>query len=168
MLYLIGFMGVGKTTIGRELATNHNVNFIDTDEEIEKKSNNSILEIFQKNNENYFRKVESIILQKINKGTIVACGGGLPIYNNNMDFIKKTGVSIYLKASKQEIFNRINNNFSRRPLLINKSNKEIKHYIQNTLVKREKFYEMADYIVDTSDLSKKDVLREIDTLPFRI
>jgi len=166
MLYIIGFMGVGKTTIGKELALKHNINFIDTDKEIEKKSNNSILNIFQEHSESHFRELESITLKEISEDSIVACGGGLPIYNNNMELIKKSGLSIYLKASGKEIFNRLKRDLKNRPLLKNKSNKEIENFIQETLTEREKFYKMADYIIDTSYLSKTNVLGKINALPF--
>lgn len=166
MLYIIGFMGVGKTTIGKELALKHNINFIDTDKEIEKKSNNSILNIFQEHSESHFRELESITLKEISEDSIVACGGGLPIYNNNMELIKKSGLSIYLKASEKEIFNRLKRDLKNRPLLKNKSNKEIENFIQETLTEREKFYKMADYIIDTSYLSKTNVLGKINALPF--
>ncbi len=168
MLYLIGFMGVGKTTIGRKLASKHNVNFIDTDQEIEITTNKNILDIFQKYGENHFRKLETSTLKMIPKNNIVACGGGLPAYNNNMDFIKKSGISIYLKASKEEIFTRLSNDSRKRPLIQNKSNKDLKDFIKKTLSEREEFYSIADYTIETSNLSEKDILRKINTLPLSV
>ena len=168
MLYLIGFMGVGKTTIGEQLAAKHNVNFIDTDKEIEKITNNSISDIFKKDGENHFRKLETITLKTIAENNIVACGGGLPVYNNNMNLIKKSGVSIYLKASEAEIFIRLSNNSENRPLIQNKSGEELRGFIKETLGKREKFYAMADYTIDTSNLSEEDVLRKINSLSLSI
>jgi shikimate kinase len=164
MLYLIGFMGVGKTSIGEQLALQYNVKFIDTDNEIEIKTNNNILNIFQKDGENHFRNLETETLKAISKKKIVACGGGLPFYNNNMNFIKKSGISIYLKASEEEIFNRLFNRPKKRPLIKNKSDKDLKDFIKNTLAQREKFYLMADHIIDTSNLSEKGVLRKINSL----
>ena len=168
MLYLIGFMGVGKTTIGEELALQHNLNFIDTDKEIEKTTNNSIIDIFQKNGEIYFRKLETATLKMIPKSSVVACGGGLPVYNNNMNFIKKSGVSIYLKACEEEIFNRLSKSSENRPLIQNKSDKDLRSFIKETLAKREKFYAMADYTIDTNNLSEKEVLGKINSLLFTI
>ncbi len=168
MLYLIGFMGVGKTTIGKQFSLQHNVNFTDTDKEIEMKTNNSILNIFQKNGEDYFRNLETVILKEISKKNVVACGGGLPAYNNNMKFIKKSGFSIYLKASEDQIFNRLSNNSKNRPLVKSKSDEDLRVYIKETLYEREKFYNLADYTIDTSCLLEKDVLREINSLPITI
>ena len=166
MLYLIGFMGVGKTTIGKQLALQYNIRFIDTDKEIEIITNNSILNIFQSYGENHFRKLETETLKANVKNNIVACGGGLPVYNNKMNFIKKTGVSIYLKASEDEIFNRLSKDSNNRPLVKNKSDKDIRSFIKETLNEREQFYSMADYTIDTSNKSEKDVLRKVNALPF--
>ena len=87
MLYFIGFMGVGKTTIGKEFALKHNIKFIDTDKKISEKSKKTISDIFQSKGETYFRKLESQILKEISQDTIVACGGGLPAYHNNISYI---------------------------------------------------------------------------------
>ena len=168
MLYLIGFMGVGKTTIGEQLAAKHNVNFIDTDKEIEITTNKSISDIFKKDGENHFRKLETGALKTIVENNVVACGGGLPGYNNNMDFIKKSGVSIYLKASEDEIFIRLSNNCKNKPLIRNKSDEDLRDFIKETLTEREKFYSMANYTIETSNLSEKAVLRKINSLPLTI
>lgn len=164
MLYLIGFMGVGKTTIGKKLSKKYNINFIDTDEEIERVSHKSISTIFQRNGEDHFRRLETITLKRIKKNNIVACGGGLPFYNNNMYFIKKSGVSIYLKASKEEIFVRLEKDYKTRPLLQNKSIKALKEFINEKLIEREKFYKKANHTIDTTNLSIEEVLRKIDSL----
>lgn len=164
MLYLIGFMGVGKTTIGEHLSIKHNINFIDTDKEIRKITNNNISENFEKYGENNFRELERLVLKTISKKNIVACGGGLPMYKDNMKFIKQSGASIYLKASEDEIFVRLSGKLEDRPLIQNKSDKDLKYFIKETLAKREKFYTMADYTIETSHLSKESVLREIDSL----
>ena len=104
----------------------------------------------------------------IPKSSVVACGGGLPVYNNNMNFIKKSGVSIYLKACEEEIFNRLSKSSENRPLIQNKSDKDLRSFIKETLAKREKFYAMADYTIDTNNLSEKEVLGKINSLPVTI
>ena len=164
MLYLIGFMGVGKTTIGKQLAEQNNLNFIDTDKEIKILTNKSITDIFQEDGEIYFRKVETKTLKNLSGNNIVACGGGLPIYNNNMDIIKRSGISIYLKASEDEIFIRLSKSLKKRPLIQKKSNDNLRDLIKKTLAERERFYTMADYTINTNNLSKTDVLRKINSL----
>ena len=168
MLYLIGFMGVGKTTIGEQLAVQHIINFVDTDKVVERISNNSVLDIFKNDGENQFRELETSILRAISGNNIVACGGGLPIYNKNMDFIKNSGVSIYLKASERELFVRLSKNQKERPLIQNKSSRELRVFIKETLEKREPFYAMADYTIETGDLLEGDILRKINSLPIPI
>lgn len=164
MLYLIGFMGVGKTTIGKLVASQKNLKFIDTDQEIEKSNKKSILDIFDENGEEYFRKLETECLINISKNQVVACGGGLPIYNNNMSFIKKSGKSIYLKATNNIIFKRLFKNLKKRPLINNMKKEHLNEFIKAELTKREKIYSMADYTIDISNLSKKDILRKINSL----
>ena len=165
IIYFIGFMGAGKTTIGKQLASEHNINFIDIDKEIELTTNNSVLGIFQKYGEHHFREIETKTLINIPKNNIVSCGGGLPVYNNNMEFIKKNGMSIYLKASEEEIFMRLSKQNRERPLIQNKSEKALRTFIKQTLLKREIFYSMADYTIETTNTSSNNVLRKINTLP---
>ena len=168
MIYLIGFMGVGKTTIGEQLAQQNSLNFIDTDKEIEILTKKSITNIFQENGENYFRKIETSILNNLSGNNIVACGGGLPIYNNNMDFIKRSGISIYLKASEDELFIRLSRSFKKRPLIQNKSNNKLREFIKKNLAERERFYAKADYTLNTNNLSQVEVLAKINSFGFFI
>ena len=157
-------MGAGKTTIGEQLAKLYNINFIDTDREIENLSNKSISDIFKEDGEIQFRKLETETLKTTTKGKIVACGGGLPAYNNNMEFIRKAGISIYLKSSKDVIFSRLSSKSKKRPLIQNKSDEELRVFIAKEINEREKFYLLANHTIDTSNLTEKDVLREINSL----
>ena len=165
MIYLIGFSGAGKTSVAKKLAKDLNLKYIDTDELIEKKYKTSINKIFEKSGEIYFRKIESDILKKIKNINIVSCGGGLPCYKNNMDFINNFGKSIYLKASEDELLNRLNMSLEKRPLLNKKNDEEKYNYIKNTIRKREKFYIRANYIIETDGLTINDVLTKINSLP---
>ena len=166
MIYLIGFTGVGKTTIGKQLALQNNINFIDTDKEIEKATKKTISNVFSENGEHYFRMIETKVLKNIKGKNIVSCGGGLPVFNNNMKYIKRYGTSIYLKASPSEIFNRLSDNIEHRPLIKKKPKEELKKFIQKKITEREKFYLMANYILNTNDLTENEVLRKINALPF--
>ena len=124
MVYLIGFMGAGKTTISNLLANKLQVPFYDTDQEIEKNEKRSISDIFKKDGELHFRMLETELLRGISENSIIACGGGLPIYNNNMQFINSKGISIYLKSSTNYLFNRLKKEKKSRPLINNKTDEE--------------------------------------------
>ena len=164
MLYLIGFMGVGKTTIGKKIATLNKVVFIDTDSQIEKETSKSIKEIFKTDGEIYFRKLESDTIRSINRKAIIACGGGLPCHNNNIEYLKKKGTVIYLKASTETLVKRLEKNKNKRPLISNLTNDKRLEFIRKTIKEREKTYKQADYTIETDNKTVKEVLREINSL----
>jgi len=164
MVYLIGYMGAGKTTITNLLANELRLPFYDTDQEIEKNEKRSVSEIFKKDGELHFRMLETELLKNITKNSIIACGGGLPIHNNNMGLINSKGISIYLKASNNCLFNRLKNEKQSRPLIENKTDEELEAYIQNEIQNRNPFYILANYTILVDDKSTDEVLREINSL----
>tara|TARA_Y100001978_G_scaffold16072_1_gene12480 strand:- start:269 stop:754 length:486 start_codon:yes stop_codon:yes gene_type:complete len=157
-------MGCGKTTIARELSNILRHPYLDTDKEIQKQTNFTINEIFKNFDEIYFRKKEKEILTSIKGKKIVSTGGGLPIYSDNMKYIKKNGISIYLKTPIQILYNRLKNNLDNRPLINNIKNSHLKIFIKKQVQQREYYYKQANYIVETKDKSKKVILREIYSL----
>ena len=164
MLYLIGFMGVGKTTIGKQIAALSKVIFIDTDNQIEKETSKSIKEIFETVGEIAFRKLETDTIRSINKKAIVACGGGLPAHNNNIEYLKHKGKVIYLKASSETLIKRLEKNKNNRPLICNLTNEKLLEFIRKILKEREKIYKQADYTIETDNKTVKEILREINSL----
>ena len=164
MIYLIGYMGAGKTTISKFLANELHLPFYDTDQEIEKNEGKSVFDIFKKDGELHFRMLETELLKNINENSIIACGGGLPIYNNNIGLINSKGISIYLKASNNYLFNRLKNEKQSRPLIANKTDTELKFYIKNELQIRNSFYNLANYTILIDNKSIDRLLREINSL----
>ena len=164
MVYLIGYMGAGKTTITNLLANELRLPFYDTDQEIEKNEKRSISEIFKKDGELHFRMLETELLKTLNQNSIIACGGGLPIHNNNMGLINSKGISIYLKASNICLFNRLKNEKKNRPLIANKTDQDLEVYIENDLQNRSPFYNLANHTVLVDDKSTVEVLREVNSL----
>ena len=164
MLYLIGFMGVGKTTIGKQIAALNKVVFIDTDSQIEIKTSKSIKEIFETDGEIAFRKLETDTIRSINKKAIIACGGGLPAHNNNIEYLKHKGIVIYLKASTETLIKRLEKNKNKRPLISNLTNEKRLEFIRKILKERERSYKQADYTIETDNKTVKEVLREINSL----
>ena len=164
MVYLIGFMGVGKTTIAKLLADKLKLPFFDTDQIIEQQEKRSIAKIFRKEGELYFRMLETELLKQYNSEGIVACGGGLVIHNNNMELINSKGISIYLKASANCLYNRLKDDKERRPLIDNITNEELKLYIKKELKNRSPFYELAQHTILVDGKNKAEILREVNTL----
>lgn len=195
-IVLIGFMGAGKTEVGRLLAEKKGYNFIDLDYIAESREGMTINEIFKQKGEAYFRDAENKILKdfKKNKNNIlnflkeekkgsdlksdpfflksgnliingedkywvISTGGGMPVYKNNMEILKRLGYTIYLKAGSKTIYQRIGAEKNRPVLGINGfSEKDIK----NKLDERERFYKKADMIIYTDGLSPQSVTEEID------
>ncbi|OUV76112.1 MAG: hypothetical protein CBC83_01100 [Flavobacteriales bacterium TMED123] len=160
-VFLIGFMGCGKSTIGKELAKQMGFDFIDLDKYIEKKEVKSIQQIFKKKGELAFRKIEGIALLEICKknNIVIATGGGTPCFLKNMQTILDKGRSIYLKMEAEELKERLVNKQTQRPLLNNKSEKELFDFIKSTLLEREDFYNQADFIVEGKNISSESVLK---------
>ncbi len=148
-LFLIGFMGCGKSTIGKQLASKLNYNFIDLDNFIEQENNLSINEIFENKGENEFRKIETNALKKIVSipNSIVSCGGGTPCYYGNVDLMLNNGTVIYVKMSAKMLVNRLINAKNQRPLIQNKNKEELLEYVSAKLTEREIFYQKANYTV---------------------
>jgi len=161
---LIGFMGAGKTFLGKQLSEKLNIPFIDSDEEIEKKHNSTISEIFKNEGEEAFRLKEKKFIEALNpsESFVLATGGGLPCYSRNMDLINKLGKTIYLKASPTCLAARLLNNNTNRPLIENNQLEELKQFIKEKLAVREQFYNDASIIIEQEDLKLEDLLKVIE------
>ena len=155
-------MGTGKSSVGRQLAKEKGWNFIDLDELIELKEQRRIVDIFAKDGEAHFRKIEKNILKQVStqKEFVVACGGGVVLDKDNIKLMKKTGAMICLYALPQVILKRVSAN-SDRPLL--NVEKPLKR-IELLLKMRAPYYMQADKIIDTSLLSVKQVAKKISKI----
>lgn len=148
-IYLIGFMGAGKTTVGKLLAEKLDLPFVDLDDIIEKKNDLTIPMIFEKHGEKYFRSLETDILQRIAHypGNIVATGGGIVLSAKNRKIMKDTGTTVYLKWQPNILCQRIKNS-THRPLLKGKNKSQLVQFIDSMVEKRKPFYEQADIIIE--------------------
>jgi len=151
-IYLIGFMGAGKTTVGKLLAEKLNQPFVDIDDVIEKKTDLAVPMIFEKFGEEYFRKLETDILQRIAKypGNVIATGGGIILNAGNRKILKNTGITIYLKWHPSVLYQRIKNS-THRPLLKSINESQLVQQIETMLQQRQPFYEGAEIIIDAND-----------------
>ncbi len=154
-------MGSGKTTLGKKLANHLNKEFIDLDKEIEKQTQKSITEIFEKEGEAYFRKIEKEVLEKFcnnQQSFVMALGGGTPCFYNNMELINKSGVSIYINYNAGILASRLKSAKIVRPLVEGKSEDELKLYIENTLLERAVFYTQSQFTLNKDNIKVEDVL----------
>jgi shikimate kinase len=166
-IFLVGFMGAGKTTNGKKLAKKLNLQFIDLDYYIEQKHRATISFIFDLIGEEGFRIIEHRAILEIIQGDnfLLSTGGGSPCFYNNMDIVNKNGLSIYLKLPAQALWQRLSKAKKKRPLLNNLNNNELLNYINNELKKREHFYNKADLIVDVHSLNINDLTEKILSHP---
>jgi len=162
-IFLVGFMGCGKTATGRRLAQKNGWQWIDTDKFIEHRYRKNITELFEETGEEEFRKIEHKILLELAEfqNVVISCGGGLPCFFNNMEIMKNAGTTIYLQETPENLFERLKKAKTKRILLKNKTENELKNYIFETLQKREKFYRQADFTIKTTE--NFDHLNEIFT-----
>jgi shikimate kinase len=149
-IFLIGFMGSGKSTTGKKLASHLNWSFIDLDEKIEIMTGMKIKNIFSEKGETFFRKVESETLHGIvsETNTVISTGGGTPCFGDNMDFMISNGLTIYLTMTPARLQSRLADSSDHRPLLKDIGKEELKEYIARKLSEREKWYSRAEIIVD--------------------
>jgi shikimate kinase len=159
-IYLIGFMGSGKSSVGKQLAAKLNYSFVDLDKYIEESNGISINEIFEIKGEKEFRNIEFNALKKLagTKNTLIACGGGTPCYFDNMELMNSTGITLYINMSAKMLADRLKNSKKERPLVANKNDEDLLDYISKTLEKREYFYTQANYTVKGKNLDVKELV----------
>lgn len=159
-IVLIGFMGTGKTTIGRLLASRLGCPFVDSDKKVEYENNMTIREIFELYGEEYFRQREKEVITKLSRynNVVIATGGGVVLSNENMRRLKKNGILIALTASTETILERTGRRIT-RPLLTDLLERE--QLVAKLLNDRAQLYQKADFSVDTNLVSPQDVITEI-------
>lgn len=144
-IYIMGFMGCGKTTYGKKLAGKMGYSHLDLDQLIENQEKNSISSMFYNKGEFYFREIENKLLKStiLCKNNVISVGGGTPCSEANLDFIKKNGKSIFLNPDFEKIYSRLKSD-KNRPLIQSKTKEEIEALYQSRL----KYYHQADEIID--------------------
>ena len=161
-IFLIGYMGAGKTTVGKLLATRLNMPFIDLDAYIEQRFFKTVSQIFEEKGEDGFRKIEQAMLREITdfEDTILAVGGGTPCFFDNMQVMNEKGLTVYLKTSPEMLCKTLSKAKTKRPLIANKTDEELLAFIEENLAKREFFYTQAQAIVSTEN-DIKNIVEEI-------
>lgn len=158
-IFLIGFMGSGKTYWGKVWAQQSGLDFYDLDEIIEKKAGKSISAIFENEGEDHFRKMEAMALVEFaeTKNGIIACGGGTASFQDNMQWMNENGTTIYLRAKPQYIYDRVLDDAEKRPLINKFSGAELLFFIEQKLKEREPFYNQAQVILQVNELNENSL-----------
>ena len=166
-IFLLGYMGSGKSYLGKQLSEKLDQEFLDMDEVIENKKGCSISEIFEKRGEIFFRKLERKVLEELvagEKSAVIALGGGTPCYGNNLDLIKKgkEAVSFYLKWNIDNLTERLFREKDHRPMISHlKEREELEEFIRKHLFERSFYYNQSDHIITCDDKSPQQIIEEI-------
>ena len=164
-IFLIGYMGCGKSTMGRKLSKILNATFIDLDKYIEEKYFKTIPQIFAEEGEAAFREKERASLKEVAEfdDVIVATGGGAPCFFDNMDVMNEAGLCVFLDVETEELANRLIHSKTERPLIKGKSPEELVDFIEEMMEKRRPFYEKAKCVLHGKEILPELVLAEIHT-----
>lgn len=165
MLFLIGYAGSGKTTLAKRLAKVLNLHVVDTDKRVEQMVGAAISDIFFYEGEEYFRRSEREVVEALvaeERDMIVATGGGLPTWGDNMERLNECGTTIYLRRTPEQILSRLTA-FGRekRPMFRGKSDEELMEFMHAQMAVREPYYSKATITVNCSTLSDDDVVERI-------
>lgn len=151
-IILMGYMGSGKTTVGRALAKDLGMPFYDLDWYIESRMRKTIKQIFDERGEEGFRIIERNMLHEVAEfeGVVISCGGGTPCFFDNINYLNQQGETVYLKCTPEVLHKHLSMGKTVRPLLQNKTPEEVKVYIQEQLQQREPSYSQAKHTVDVT------------------
>ena len=159
LVFLIGYMGSGKSTAGKKLAKLLGYGFADLDNHIEKRSGRRIADIFAIEGEEEFRRLERLYLEKLCnlEDHVIATGGGTPCFGRNIELMKRNGKVVYLKMTAAALAKRLSQKDNSRPLLKKTGNKSLEKFIEEHLAQRERFYGQADIVVSGVSLDVKEL-----------
>ena len=157
-VFLVGYMGTGKTSLGKIVAKKAGLTFIDLDHFIENRYHKSISQIFADKGEDGFRNIEREALHEVAEfeNVIIATGGGTPIFFDNIDFMNNSGKTVYLKTAPQILFNRLKIAKHNRPIIKDKDDNELMSFIIENLERRDPFYSKANMLFIADNLDTKD------------
>jgi shikimate kinase len=163
---LVGFMGAGKTTLGKKIARNMHIPFVDSDREIELRFQKSIGDIFTEHGESYFRSLETEFIESMmgQEDFVLATGGGMPCFARNMERLNELGTTFYMERAPKELAHRLFNAKKRRPLIEGLEEQELLRFIEDRLSAREEYYRKATVILAREDQRAESVQKLMDAL----
>ena len=161
-IILIGYMGAGKTTVGKALAQELGITFYDLDWYISSRMRKTIAQIFEERGEDGFRQIERNMLHEVAEfeDVVISCGGGTPCFFDNIDYMNQQAPVVYLKAEPEVLYKHLSMSKNDRPLLRGKSQEELITFIREQLEKRNPFYSKARYSLDVSLMDDYTKIKE--------
>lgn len=168
-IFLIGFMGSGKTTLGKKLAQKLGFSFADLDERISAYTGKTISELFASLGEAGFRKLEQEILHTTQKEDklVVSTGGGAPCFFDNMDWMNREGKTVYLHVAPKALASRLEQSKTERPLIGHRKGEELVTFIEEKLAEREVFYQKANMMVNGLDMTADKMILYLEAAQLR-
>ena len=166
-IILVGYMGAGKTTVGKALSRELGIPFYDLDWYIENRRRKKVSQLFEEVGEEAFRKIEYNMLHEVAEfeNVIISCGGGTPCFFDNIDYMNQQGQVVYLKATPDVLYSHLLMAKTERPLLKGKTPEQLKDFIKEQLAHREQYYSKANYTLDISLMDNYDKIKDsIDKL----
>ncbi|HEV7781763.1 MAG TPA: shikimate kinase [Chitinophagaceae bacterium] len=163
-IFLIGFMGSGKTHWGRLLSQKLGIPFFDLDEQVTEHAGKSIPEIFKSEGEEQFRLKEKDVLHIItesHESFVMACGGGSPCYFNNIEYMNQAGTTVWINSPLDVLYNRLLGEKTKRPLIKELSDDQLKSFIYKKFADRKIYYEQADMVVDEEPVELDQLINKI-------
>lgn len=163
-IYLIGFMGSGKTHWGGLLSQKLGIPFFDMDEQVVSHEGKSIVDIFAQNGEEHFRLLEKDILHIItesHESFVMACGGGSPCYFNNIDYMNNSGTTVWINTPTNVLFQRLIKEKDHRPLIKDFTDDQLRAYINKKFADRKIYYDQAEITIDEEPLHIEKLVEKI-------
>ena len=166
-IFLIGYMGAGKTTLGKAFSRELGLTFIDLDWYIEERFHKTVQQLFSERGEQGFRELEQKMLHEVAEfeDVVISAGGGTPCFFDNMDYMNACGDFVFLQVEPEVLFHRLKVAKQQRPLLANKSDEELMNFICEALQKRHPFYSQAKFLFRGDELEDKSQIQApVDSL----
>ena len=163
-VYLIGYMGCGKSTVGRKVSRFAHIDFVDTDTMVEQREGATVADTITYQGEEYFRTVERAVLEDTAtmENTIISTGGGLPVWGDNMERMKQLGLTVYLRRSPANIISRLSPyGRQKRPKIRGMNDEQLFEFMTTHMAEREPIYSQADVVLDCDKMADNEV---IDTI----
>lgn len=161
-IFLTGYMGAGKTTLGKAFARKLNIPFVDLDWYMEERFHKTVSELFAERGEAGFRELERAMLHEVGafEDVVISTGGGAPCFFDNMDFMNRNGITVFLDVHPNVLFRRLRVAKHQRPILQGKQDDELKAFIVQALEKRIPFYSQAKYVFSADELEDRSQIEK--------